>query len=220
MSFTRSQSLDGSFPPSPAEDRGSVRLSWGSLVHRLTELKRISQSSNSDLDCSATEPGSDSPCLETDCTFLFHALEESLATELLSTITQSLIDASPSLGCSRIILPDCLLLSIHQELVHLAVSEPCGLRGAVVDLCVDKGDQSSLCSVGQITVDPTLVPTFNVTLVLRVESSGLWPKVQRFFRGGKSVQSSKRNQMILSSSFRAMKRKLYSSAELLIEDCC
>lgn len=159
---------------------------------------------------------------ESDSSFFCYPLEETLATEVAATISQSLNDASEVLGCSKLILPDFLLHSISQELLHLAASEPCGLRGALIDLCVDKEDQGSLCTVDQIAVDATLVPTFHVTLVLRLESSGLWPKVQKLFKVSQSPQTSARHQntLRLSTSFRAIKRKLYCSGELLIEECC
>ncbi|KAM9847926.1 DNA damage-inducible transcript 4 protein-like [Aulostomus maculatus] len=226
MSFSCNQSLDGSFPPSPAEDRVSQRLSWGSLLQRLTELKGINQRVATDHQCSRSETGSvfDMSLSESESSFFCYPLEETLATEVAATITQSLTDASHLLSCSKLIIPDCLLYNISQELLHLAVSEPCGLRGALIDLCVDRGDLGSLCTVDQIAVDATLVPTFQVTLVLRLESSGLWPKVQKFFKGSKSTQTSEtmrhRNTLRLGTSFRAIKRKLYCSGELLIEECC
>lgn len=160
---------------------------------------------------------------ESDSSFFCYPLEETLATEVVATITQSLNDSSDLLGCSKLVLPDCLLHNISQELLHLAVSEPCGLRGALIDLCVDRGDQrGSLCTVDQIAVDATLVPTFHLTLVLRLESGGLWPKVQKLFNGSRSPQRSAKHQntLRLSTSFRAIKRKLYCSGELLIEECC
>lgn len=164
----------------------------------------------------------DTSLAESDSSFLWYPLEETLAAEVAASITQSLHDASYSLGCSKLILPDFLLHNISQELLHLASSEPCGLRGALIDLCVDRGDQDSPCAVDQIAVDASLVPTFHVTLVLRLEASGLWPKVQKLFKGSASPQTSTRcqNTLRLSTSFRAIKRKLYCSGELLIEECC
>lgn len=159
---------------------------------------------------------------ESDSSFFFYPMEEALAAEVVETITQSLHDASHILCCSKLVLPDFLLHNISQELLHLALSEPCGLRGALIDLCVDRGDQDSLCTVDQIAVDAALVPTFHVTLVLRLESSGLWPKVQKLFKSSRSPQTPVRHRdtLRLSSSFRAIKRKLYCSGELLIEECC
>lgn len=224
MSFSCDHSLDGSFPPSPAEDRGSKRLSWASLLQRLTELKGINQRVTADHQSSRSETGSvaDMSLSDSDSSFFCYPLEETLATEAVETIAQSLSNASDALGCSKLILPDFLLHNISQELLHLASSEPCGLRGALIDLCVDKGDQGSPCTVDQIAVDATLVPTFQVTLVLRPESSGLWPKVQKLFKGSKPTQTPARHQttLRLSTSFTAIKRKLYCSGELLIEECC
>lgn len=57
MSFSCNHSLDGSFPPSPAEDGGSKRLSWGSLLQRLTELKGINHRATADHQCSRSETG-------------------------------------------------------------------------------------------------------------------------------------------------------------------
>ncbi|KAF1375682.1 hypothetical protein PFLUV_G00222740 [Perca fluviatilis] len=224
MSFSCNNSLYGSFPPSPAEDRGSKRLSWGRLLQRMTELKGISQRQAAGHQGSNSETGSvaDMSLSESDSSFFCYPLEETLAAEVVATITQSLNDASHILGCSKIILLDCLLHHISNELLHLAASEPCGLRGALIDLCVDTGEQGSLCTVDQIAVDATLVPTFHVTLVLRLESSGMWPKFQKLFKGSKSRQTSERHRsaQTLSTSFRAIKRKLYCSGELLIEECC
>ncbi|KAF7653526.1 hypothetical protein LDENG_00081780 [Lucifuga dentata] len=218
-----SNSLDGSFPPSPAEDRGLKRLSWGILVQKLAEVKRVHRRL-SHQRCSGTQTDSmlETSLSDSDSSVFCYPLEETLAAEIVETIAQSLKDTSDTLDCCRLILPDSLLHNISRELLHLSASEPCGLRGALIDLCVDQ--QDSLCTVDQIAVDASLVPTFHVTLVLRSEVSGLWLKVQRLFKGSKSPQiqaTSARHQhtLRLSSSFRAMKRKLYSSEELLIEDC-
>lgn len=160
---------------------------------------------------------------ESDPTFFCYPPEETLAAEMVETITQSLNNGFHILCCSKLLLPECLMQNLSEELLHLAVNEPCGLRGALIDLCVETGDQGSLCTVDQIAVDPTLVPTFHVTLVLRVESTGLWPKVQKLFKGGKSPCATAQRHhktLKLSTSFRVIKRKLYSSGELLIEECC
>ncbi|XP_008320003.1 DNA damage-inducible transcript 4 protein-like [Cynoglossus semilaevis] len=226
MSFSRSQSLDGSFPPSPVEDRSSKRLSWGSLLLRLTELKKTNQRVAADQNCrSETGSPADTSLSEFDNSIFSEPLEETLAAEITETITESLRNASHNLGCSRLLLPDCLQYSISQELLHLSSCEPCGLKGALIDLCIDRGDQDSLCNVEQIVVDASLVPTFHVTLVLRLEAGGLWPKVQKLFKGSRSPQrsgTSPRHRSIqrLSTSFRAIKRKLYSSEDLLIKECC
>ncbi|KAK7901376.1 hypothetical protein WMY93_018145 [Mugilogobius chulae] len=198
MSFSSSHSLDGSFPPSPAEDRSVNRLSWGSLLQKLVELK----GNQREQQCNWSDTGSvaDLSLSDSDSSDCFYPLEESLASEAVATIAQSLSEASHRLGCSKLIVPDCLVHNIGQEL----------------------RDQSSLCTVDQIAVDAYVVPTFHVTLVLRLETSGLWPKVQKLLKGSQSPQRPTKPQptLRLSRSFRAMKKKLYCSGELLIEECC
>ncbi|XP_034040867.1 DNA damage-inducible transcript 4 protein-like [Thalassophryne amazonica] len=219
MSFSCGQSLDGSCPPSPLEDRSSKRLSWSSLLQKVSDLQGLDQLGSS------TETGSSADMsMDSDTSSLWYSLEENIATEVMATITQSLYESSHVLGCFKLILPDCLLHNISQELIHLADSEPCGLRGALIDLCVESGDQGLLCTLDQIAVDATLVPTFHVTLVLRLESGGLWQKVQKLFKDPKSSQTHgsrarARHSLRLKTTFRAIKRKLYSSGELLVEEC-
>lgn len=143
--------------------------------------------------------------------------EESLCKEVVQQIALSLIEAKGcTLHCSKLLIPHKLLEHIGSELVQLAASEPCGLRGALIDLCVQQGEVFH--SVGQIAADPCLVPTFQLTLVLRPESGGIWPKIQGLFTA-KSSSTPLRGALKLSTGFRVIKRKLYSSEELLIEEC-
>lgn len=70
MSFSCNQSLDGSFPPSPAEDRRSDRRSWGSLLQKLSELKGNNQRATADrLSSSSSQTGES--VLEYNYTFEF-----------------------------------------------------------------------------------------------------------------------------------------------------
>ncbi|NWH90481.1 DDIT4 protein, partial [Aegithalos caudatus] len=108
-------------------------------------------------------------------------------------------------------LPGSLQAQVRTELLRLACSEPCGLRGALLDLCVEHG--KACHDVGHIAADPAVVPTFQLTLVLRLDSR-LWPKIQGLFASGPAFAPLK-----LSTGFRVMKKKLYSSEQLLIEEC-
>ena len=171
-------------------------------------------------------PGSVSDMsLTSESNMFCEPLEETLCAQVVETIAQKLTDPSDNvLRCSKIILPDLLLQNIRQKLLHLASTEPCGLRGALIDLCLAQGDQKSLCSVDRLAVEPSLVPTFHLTLVLRPDAGGLWPKFQKLFRGIYSppkhrMTMNQRHSLRLSTSFMAIKRKLYSSEELLVEEC-
>ncbi|KAJ8365715.1 hypothetical protein SKAU_G00145460 [Synaphobranchus kaupii] len=173
---------------------GDRRLSWGKLVQKLTEFSGASFSQSVDSD-------SDS-CSRSDCS--------DSGSDLLSDV--SICDSDLFYDPM-----EQLLERIGQELRHLAASEPCGLRGALIDLCVEQDDVCRI--VEQIAVDPYLVPTFQLTLVLRLESGGLWPKIQGLFSPRAHTAPTVKHALKLSTGFRVIKKKLYSSEELLIEEC-
>lgn len=216
----------GSSPPSPV-DSSPRRLSWGKLVQRLTDFNTSANSSSiesvsnngsrSDLSDSGSDLSSDL-CPFNDDLF-YDPMEEMILKEVVDLIARSLREAKDSdcaLRCTKLLIPEKLLEHIGQELLHLAASEPCGLRGALIDLCVEQG--ATCESMGQLSVDPYLVPTFQLTLVLRLESGGLWPKIQGLFSKSPSTPVV-RQAIKLSTGFRVIKKKLYSSEELLIEEC-
>lgn len=147
-------------------------------------------------------------------------MEETILKEVVDLIAGSLREAKDSdcaLRCTKLLIPEKLLEHIGQELLHLAASEPCGLRGALIDLCVEQGDVCE--SMGQLSVDPYLVPTFQLTLVLRLESEGLWPKIQGLFSAKSASTPTVRQALKLSTGFRVIKKKLYCSEGLLVEEC-
>uniref|UniRef100_A0A3Q1GNB7 DNA damage-inducible transcript 4 protein n=1 Tax=Acanthochromis polyacanthus TaxID=80966 RepID=A0A3Q1GNB7_9TELE len=202
----------GSSPPSPV-DGSPRRLSWGKLVQRLTDFNTSANSSSIE---SVSNNGSRSDLSDSGEGFL---LDEMILKEVVDLIARSLREAKDSdcaLRCTKLLIPEKLLEHIGQELLHLAASEPCGLRGALIDLCVEQG--AACESMGQLSVDPYLVPTFQLTLVLRLESGGLWPKIQGLFSKSPSTPAV-RQAIKLSTGFRVIKKKLYSSEELLIEEC-
>ncbi|XP_076855762.1 DNA damage-inducible transcript 4 protein [Brachyhypopomus gauderio] len=219
-------SEDGSFPSSPDTHTCAKRLSWSGLAQRLGELGGANGAHSLDLDsdnCSrddVSDTGSlslpDTSSLDSE--MFYDPMEESLCKEVVQLIASSLTEAKDcTLHCSKLLIPEKLLEHIGQELVHLAASEPCGLRGALIDLCVEQEDTWQ--SVGQIAADPYLVPTFQLTLVLRLESGGFWPKLQGLFAKRSPSAPVVRRALKLSTGFRVIKRKLYSSEELLIEEC-
>ncbi|XP_070845948.1 DNA damage-inducible transcript 4 protein [Chaetodon trifascialis] len=217
----------GSSPPSPV-DSSPRRLSWGKLVQRLTDFSTSANSSSidsgsnngsrSDLSDSGSDVSSDlSPSNED---LFYDPMEEAILKEVVDLIARSLREAKDSdcaLRCAKLLIPEKLLEHIGQELLHLAASEPCGLRGALIDLCVEQG--AACESMAQLSVDPYLVPTFQLTLVLRLESGGLWPKIQGLFSTKSPSTPAVRQAIKLSTGFRVIKKKLYCSEELLIEEC-
>lgn len=217
----------GSSPPSPL-DSSPRRLSWGKLVQRLTDFSTSGNSSsiesvsNNGSRSDLSDTGSDvfgdlSRCNED---LFYDPMEETILKEVVDLIAGSLREAKESdcaLRCAKLLIPEKLLEHVGQELLHLAASEPCGLRGALIDLCVEQG--AACESMAQLSVDPYLVPTFQLTLVLRLESGGLWPKIQGLFSTKSPSVPVVRQAIKLSTGFRVIKKKLYCSEELLIEEC-
>lgn len=218
----------GSSPPSPV-DSSPRRLSWGKLVQRLADFSTSASSSiesesgsnngsRSDLSDSGSDVSSDLSACNDD--LFYDPMEETILKEVVDLIAGSLREAKDSdcaLRCTKLLIPEKLLEHIGQELLHLAASEPCGLRGALIDLCVEQG---AVCeNMAQLSVDPYLVPTFQLTLVLRLESGGLWPKIQGLFSAKSPSTPVVRQAIKLSTGFRVIKKKLYCSEELLIEEC-
>ncbi|XP_075884284.1 DNA damage-inducible transcript 4 protein [Nelusetta ayraudi] len=216
-----------SLPPSPV-DASPRRLSWSKLVQRLADFSSpastgsIESGSNNGSRSDLSDSGSDVCCeLSPSSDDLFYdPMEETILKEVVDLIAGSLKEAKDSdcaLRCAKLLIPEKLLEHIGQELLHLAASEPCGLRGALIDLCVEQGPTCE--SVAQLSVDPYLVPTFQLTLVLRLESGGLWPKIQGLFSPKSPSTPVVRQAIKLSTGFRVIKKKLYCSEELLIEEC-
>ncbi|NXC51331.1 DDIT4 protein, partial [Penelope pileata] len=149
---------------------------------------------------------------------LLHDPEDELLSAQLLELVQATLGRAP-LGaqrCSRLLMPAQLAAQVRTELLRLACSEPCGLRGALLDLCVEHG--KACHDVGHIAVDPAVVPTFQLTLVLRLDSR-LWPKIQGLLASAPALSPRFSQSLRLSTGFRVMKKKLYSSEQLLIEEC-
>ncbi|XP_074092477.1 DNA damage-inducible transcript 4 protein [Macrotis lagotis] len=144
--------------------------------------------------------------------------DEHLCGQLLQLLRETLGQARlGSKRPARLLMPGQLAAQVGKELLRLAYSEPCGLRGALLDVCVEQG--KSCHSLEQLALDPSLVPTFQLTLVLRLDSR-LWPKIQGLFSAGPSSFAPGFSQSLsLSTGFRLIKKKLYSSEQLLIEEC-
>ncbi|MCI4376403.1 hypothetical protein PGIGA_G00188010 [Pangasianodon gigas] len=181
---------------SQSESGVSKRLSWGRVVQKLlNHTDDTKPLRKRDSGCLSVVSMDDDP------------FEEALCAETMANVSDVLSESSAELhGSSRLIVPHVLLERIGQELLQLAATEPCGLRGALIDVCVD--NSKSHQSVGQIAVDPDIVPTFHLTFLLRLDLGGLWPK----------FTSRLSNSVKLSTGFTVVKRKLYSSEEVYVEE--
>ncbi|XP_051897432.1 DNA damage-inducible transcript 4 protein [Pristis pectinata] len=197
--------------------------SWGKLLQRIADLTgsspahhppgRLEHKAEPNLDTD-----SDYGSLESDRDSVTDdPFEEFLCADVMQLIEQSLSEAKRgALRCFKLLIPEELSGQVAEELLRLAASEPCGLRGAVLHLSVEDG---KVCKdVDRIVVDSSLAPTFELALVLRLEA-GIWSKIQDLLTSGPSFTPGYSQALRLSPRFRIIKRKLYSSNEVLVEEC-
>ncbi|XP_051897326.1 DNA damage-inducible transcript 4-like protein [Pristis pectinata] len=113
------------------------------------------------------------------------------------------------LHCSEVLVPERLISKIARDIVCLASSEPCGLRGSIVYVMVEI---ESVCrKLDRIVYDSTVVPTFELTLILK-EDGSIWPGLRDFFFIGTCFTPGFRQALKLSPGFCLIKKKLYSSS--------
>lgn len=197
--------------PGGVEPRGGRGGLWGARG-RYAAAKRPPDP-RADLSRPADPERTSLPDLE-----LLHDPEDELLSARLLELVQAALGSAPlgSRRRSRLLMPAQLAAQLRSELLRLACSEPCGLRGALLDLCVEHG--KACHDVGRIAADPAVVPTFQLTLVLRLDSR-LWPKIQGLLASAPALSPAFGQSLKLSTGFRVMKKKLYSSEQLLVEEC-
>ncbi|XP_036372950.1 DNA damage-inducible transcript 4-like protein [Megalops cyprinoides] len=113
------------------------------------------------------------------------------------------------LHCSEVLVPEKLTRRIARDVLRMASGEPCGLRGCVLHVLLEV---ENMCKkLERIAYDPSVVPTFELTLVFKQDGSA-WPSLRDFFLIGACFAPRFRHALKLSPGFRLIKRKLYSSS--------
>ncbi|XP_017275201.1 DNA damage-inducible transcript 4-like protein [Kryptolebias marmoratus] len=113
-----------------------------------------------------------------------------------------------TLHCRLLLLPRRMIPRIGQHILRSSAEEPCGLRGASIKLYVEGKD--GLKSAGSILPDPSVTPTFELSVVLRVDEDDGWPPLRHIFDTSRVLK--------LRAEYRLVKRKLYSSASPVVQD--
>lgn len=144
--------------------------------------------------------------------------EDKTCQQLAQTLESCLSYAKKSvLHCSAVLVPEGLTQRVAYEVLRLASCEPCGLRGCVLHIHLEL--DKSCRRLESITLDAGVVPTFELTLVLR-QDSGAWPSLRDlFFLGSCFAVPKFRQALRLSPGFRLAKRKLYSSLAGTVLEC-
>lgn len=121
-------------------------------------------------------------------------------------IERCLFDAKgSSLRCQVLLLPRQMTAKVARDVVRYSADEPCGLRGAFIKVCLET--KEGLHTLGTITPDASLTPTFELTVVFKLDTGG-WPPLKHIFVTDKVSR--------LRPEYRLVKKKLYSSASPVI----
>jgi len=105
------------------------------------------------------------------------------------------------LNCTEILIPHELTQHIAQDMIAMAETEPCGLRGCCLYINIE---EKTLCRrLGEVRLDKGSVPTFEMYLTLKKAIPGWIDAFENRLLGKESV--------ILSEVYRISKKKLYRS---------
>ena len=107
-----------------------------------------------------------------------------------------------TLPCTEILSPQQLIHQIAQDIIAMAESEPCGIRGCVLYINLE---EKSICRrIGEVKLgDQSTVATFEMYLTLKRASSSWLDAVESKLFGKESV--------VLSELYKLSKKKLFRS---------
>lgn len=107
-----------------------------------------------------------------------------------------------TLPCTEILSPQQLIHQIAQDIIGMAESEPCGIRGCVLYINLE---EKSICRrIGEVKLgDQSTVATFEMYLTLKRASSSWLDAVESKLFGKESV--------VLSELYKLSKKKLFRS---------
>ncbi|KAF7647814.1 hypothetical protein LDENG_00166240 [Lucifuga dentata] len=135
--------------------------------------------------------------------------ERLLQQDVTQQIERRLTEAKASiLRCQVLLLPRHTSARVGQDVVRSSVDEPCGLRGASIQVYVEFKDK--LKYLGSVSPDPDITPTFELSVIFKADRDDGWPPLKAIFDSSKVLK--------LRAEYRLVKRKLYSSASPVIHD--
>ena len=137
--------------------------------------------------------------------------ERLLQRSMVGHIERCLSEAKSSALCCQVLLVPCQMTAkVARDMALCSAGEPCGLRGAFIMVYLEEDEEEAgrkdgpvLKPLGVIRPDPTVTPTFELSVVLKADRGGWSSPLRRVFVGEVAVK--------LRSGYRLVKRKLYSS---------
>jgi hypothetical protein len=136
-------------------------------------------------------------------------IDESLCQDVCLHLHAKLRD-SQSILHFRLLMHANLMRQIADDIVRMSCHEPCGLRGCLLHLSIERKQKRGLQKLGQIQFDPHTVTTFELYLTLIEDSTG-WLSLRRFITKLISgcLHDTVTEDIFVSPGFRLMKEKLY-----------
>ncbi|XP_076143692.1 DNA damage-inducible transcript 4-like protein [Alosa pseudoharengus] len=158
--------------------------------------------------CDGLKKAISSSSLGSECSLEEEREERSIQLDLVHRIERCLSDAkTSSLGCRELLLPRRMISYIARDILAASTDEPCGLRGALIHLFLETN--GALQKLGNVVPIDHLTPTFELSVVLRLDQDG-WPPLRNLFGTDKVLR--------LRPEYRLIKQKLYSSASPTIQE--
>lgn len=189
-----------------SEEESVVEMIGKYFFQRTTPGRKTTSARRGSVE-SCDERDNNSPFANLD-TCLEHE-ERLLQQDVTRQIEHSLTKAKAStLQCQVLLLPRHMTTKVGQDVVRSSADEPCGLRGASIKVYVERKD--GLMSVGSIFPDPSVTPTFELSVIFKADKEDGWPPLMHIFDTTKVLK--------LKPEYRLVKRKLYSSASPVIHD--
>ncbi|XP_071953720.1 protein scylla-like [Antedon mediterranea] len=110
----------------------------------------------------------------------------------------------------RLLIPCDLPSKVAQDTLRMSRNEPCGIRGCTLFIVFEDG---TMCKkVGKVQVDPNTVTTFELTLILHIDSQKwLVKKLPALFRSWSEPTTTVR------PGFKITKNKLYRRGRRISE---
>ncbi|XP_042214560.1 protein charybde-like [Homarus americanus] len=122
---------------------------------------------------------------------------------MVQQLTQEVTSRADALGCGQVMVPNGLIDEVTAQVLRLADSEPCGLRGGVLHVLYDDGQQGEQ-ELTRVVLDPTMPNTYEVYLTLTPDTTTWYHKMSRIIKPLR-----KSSPLLLSTRFKLEKRKLY-----------
>ncbi|CAL8356800.1 unnamed protein product [Merluccius merluccius] len=141
--------------------------------------------------------------------------ERRLQLSLAAQMERCLSEAKRSaLRCQVLLLPRRMTARVARDVVRASAGEPCGLRGASITVYLEEDEDHDhhkdgpfLKPLGVIRPDPSVTPTFELSVVFRASADG-WSPLKHIFVTEEVLK--------LRPQYRLVKRKLYSSESPVI----